>query len=196
MVLPHHPLTELSRLNETELAECEEAYAAVESYFLALRVRNRLLISELVRKVLGNAFHRKKTEPERPLRVLAVEEALAEIASWTQKVLDEPLEYNRLAVRGRLALLLAGMPDKWQSVFLTAAPWPPEFVTAMRSAYLVSAPGFAGLPMEARPLDLNVFGTSAAQWWDTLDRRPIVRAMFWGLVLALLGFATWFIYFG
>lgn len=194
MVLSHHSLTDAAPLNDQELEEWEEAYAAVEAYFQALRLRNRLLVAELVRKVLWRAAKRRETEPGVPARVLAMEEALSVIATWTQQVLDEPLENSRMAARGRLALLLAGMPDKWQAVFLTPPPWPPEFVAAMRSAYLVSAPGFAGLPMEARPLDLNVFGTSAAQWWDTMDRRPIMRSLLVVLFIVLIGAAIWFIY--
>ena len=71
-----------------------------------------------------------------------MEEALAEISAWTQDVLAEPLENSRLAARGRLALLLTGMPDQWQSVFLTPPPWPGAFVAAMRSCYLAAGPNF------------------------------------------------------
>lgn len=183
------------QLSEAELNEWEEAYAAVEAYFQALRIRNRLLIAELVRKVLWRASTRKTTEPNRPARELAVEEALAEIAAWTQNVLDEPLEHSRLAARGRLALLLTGMPDKWQSVFLTPPPWPPPFVEAMRNSYLAAGPSFAGLPMVAKKLELNAFGNSAAQWWDTMDRRPIVRTMFVAAILAALAATVWLVYF-
>ena len=195
MVVSHHPLETPTPLSEAELEEWEEAYAAVEAYFQALRIRNRLLVAELVRKVLWRASERRAKDPKRSARELAVEEALAEIAAWTQTVLDEPLENSRMAARGRLALLLTGMPDKWQSVFLTPAPWPPAFVEAMRSAYLASAPNFAGLPMVARPLELNVFGSGAAQWWDTMDRRPIMRIMFTLVLLAVAAAAVWSIYF-
>ncbi len=195
MVVSHHPLETPTPLSEAELEEWEEAYAAVEAYFQALRIKNRLLVAELVRKVLWRASARRPAESGRSARELAVEEALAEIAVWTQTVLDEPLEHSRMAARGRLALLLTGMPDKWQSVFLTPSPWPPAFVEAMRSAYLASAPNFAGLPMVARPLELNVFGNGAAQWWDTMDRRPIMRTMFLTLLVGVIGATVWFIYF-
>lgn len=164
MVVSHHPLETPVPLSDTELEEWEEAYAAVEAYFQALRIKNRLLVAELVRRVLWRASARRAGETGRAARELAMEEALAEIATWTQEVLNEPLENSRMAARGRLALLLTGMPDKWQSVFLTPPPWPPAFVEAMTSAYLASAPNFAGLPMVARPLELNVFGNGAAQW--------------------------------
>lgn len=194
MGLPHHPLETLHPLSEAELNEWEEAYAAVEAYFQALRLRNRLLVAELVRRVLWRASARKVEEPDKPARVLAMEEALAEISAWTQNVLAEPLENSRLAARGRLALLLAGMPDQWQGVFLTPPPWPGPFVAAMRSSYLAAGPNFAGLPMVAKPLEFNAFGNSAAQWWDTMDRRPIVRMMVVSVLLGLISASVWFIF--
>ncbi len=121
-----------------------------------------------------------------------MEEALTEVANWTQEVLDVPLENRRLAARGRLALLLAGMPDQWQGVFLTPAPWPGEFVDAMRKSYIAAGPRFAELTMIPKPLELNAIGTGAAQWWETMDRRPIMRVMSIIIVLGLIGLVVWF----
>jgi hypothetical protein len=125
-----------------------------------------------------------------------MEEALSEVAEWTRNVLDVPLEKRRLAARGRLALLLAGMPDKWQGVFLTPAPWPPAFVEAMRKSYLAAGPRFATLTMVPKPLELNAFGSGAAQWWETMERKPITRLMFTGGFLFFLILGAWFIFFG
>lgn len=188
----HHSLNALRPLSEGELNEWEEAYAAVEAYLQALRLRNRLLVAELVRGILWRASARRANEPEKPARLLAMEEALSEVADWTQDVLDVPLENRRLAARGRLALLLAGMPGKWQGVFLTPAPWPPEFVEAMKKSYLAAGPRFAQLTMVPRPLEFNAIGSGAAQWWETMDRRPIVRLMFVGLLLLLIILTVWF----
>ena len=189
---PRHSLDTLSPLSEEELNEWEEAYAAVEAYLQALRLRNRLLVAELVRSILWRASARRVDEPEKPPRFLAMEEALSEIAEWTQDVLDVPLENRRLAARGRLALLLAGMPDKWQGVFLTPAPWPPAFVEAMSKSYLEAGPSFATLTMVPQVLELNALGSGAAQWWEAMDRKPIVRIMFTGSLLAIIGVILWF----
>lgn len=191
---PRHSLDTLRPLSEEELAEWEEAYAAVEAYLLALRLRNRLLVAELVRGILWRASARRADEPEKAARILAMEEALTEVAEWTQDVLNVPLENRRLAARGRLALLLAGMPDKWQGVFLTPSPWPPAFVEAMNKSYLAAGPGFQELTMVPKPLELNAIGSGAAQWWETMDRKPIVRVMFVGALLALLAFTIWFFF--
>lgn len=195
MGLPDQALKTLRPLSEAELEEWEEAYAAVEAYLLALRIRNRLLVAELVRSILWRASSRSVNEPEHSARQLAMEETLTEISDWTQQVLDEPLENRRLAARGRLALLLAGMPDKWQGVFLTPPPWPEAFVEAMRNSYLAAGPRFAELTMVPKPLELNTIGSGAAQWWETMDRRPIVRRMFVALVLLTIVAAVWFIFY-
>jgi len=195
MGLPNQTLDSLRPLTESELEEWEDAYAAVEAYLAALHIRNRLLVAELVRGILWRASERRANEPESTARKLAMEEMLSEIGVWTERVLDEPLVDRRLAARGRLALLLAGMPDRWQGVFLTPEPWPDEFVAAMRSSYLAAGPQFAELTMVPKPLELNVIGNGAAQWWETMDRRPIVRRMFaFSLVIALIA-AIWFIFF-
>jgi len=191
---PHHSLETLNPLSEGELSEWEEAYAAVEAYLQALRLRNRLLVAELVRGILWRASARRAEEPDKPARLLAMDEALNEIADWTQDVLDIPLENRRLSARGRLALLLAGMPDKWQGVFLTPAPWPPAFVDAMKKSYLAAGPRFAELTMIPQPLELNAIGSGAAQWWETMDRRPIIRFMFTAILAALALLTAWFIF--
>jgi len=189
---PHHSLDTLRPLSEGELNEWEEAYAAVEAYLQALRLRNRLLVAELVRGILWRASARRVDEPEKPARLLAMEETLSEVAEWTQDVLDVPLENRRLAARGRLALLLAGMPDRWQGVFLTPAPWPTEFVESMKKSYLAAGPLFAELTMLPKPLELNAIGSGAAQWWETMDRSPIIRLMFVGLLILFIIVTVWF----
>jgi hypothetical protein len=188
----HHSLDTLRPLTEGELNEWEEAYAAVEAYLQALRLRNRLLVAELVRGILWRASARRIKEPEKPARYLAMEEALTEVADWTQDVLGVPLENRRLAARGRLALLLAGMPGQWQGIFLTPAPWPPEFVAAMTKSYLAAGPQFAELTMIPQPLELNAIGSGAAQWWETMDRRPIMRFMVVGTLIGLIAVGVWF----
>ncbi len=192
---PDHPLDALRPLSEVELDEWEEAYAAVEAYLQALRLRNKLLVAELVRGILWRASEKQREKPGAPARRLAMEEALSQIASWTQEVLDVPLENRRLAARGRLALLLADMPGKWQGVFLTPAPWPPEFVDAMRKSYLAAGPQFAELTMVPKPLEFNAIGSGAADWYERMDRQPIVRILFSLVVLALIGAALWYTLF-
>jgi len=83
------------------------------------------------------------------------------VTEWFAEVLQEP-PTNRdhmLSTRGRLALLLADMPGKWQDQFLRPGPWPEEFVKAMREAYLHAGPDFQLSQMTPRPLDLGPITT-------------------------------------
>jgi hypothetical protein len=178
---------------EKDLTAWEEAYTAVEAYLLAFRLRNRLIVAEMVRRILFRAAARHALEPECSPQVLAVSEAMEEVATWTSQVLGQPLEHGRLAVRGRLALLLANMPGRWQAVFLAPPPWPPEFIAHMRESYLEAAPRFAGMTMVERPLELNVLGSGAALWYETMGRRPILRRMTALAVVILFGLGLWFL---
>ena len=49
--------------------------------------------------------------------------------------------------------------------------------------------------MTPKPLEFNVIGSGAAQWWETMDRRPIMRLMFSGSLLGLISVTIWFILF-
>lgn len=143
------------------LDEWNAAYAKVENYFHALRVRNEVLLNRLVIHVLKRAMRRAPLESERPVAVLAAEEMDLVVTEWFAQVLQEtPATANHmLSTRGRLALLLADMPGKWQDQFLRPGPWPDPFVKAMRDAYLRAGPDFQLAKMTPRPLDLGPIAT-------------------------------------
>src|SRR5690349_12465332 len=126
------------------LDEWNAAYGKVESYFHALRIRNKVLLGRLVIHVLKRAMRRAPHEPERSATALAAEEMDRVVTEWFAEVLHEPPTGadQMLSTRGRLALLLADMPGKWQDQFLRPGPWPQEFVTAMQRAYLQAGPDF------------------------------------------------------
>jgi hypothetical protein len=149
------------RLAGRPLEEWNAAYAKVESYFNALRVGNKVLLGQLVALVIERAMRRAKGAPARSASELAAEEMDHVVTEWFAEVLQEP-PTNRdqmLSTRGRLALLLADMPGKWQDQFLRPGPWPEEFVKAMRAAYLRAGPDFQLSQMSPRPLHLGPITT-------------------------------------
>ena len=83
------------------------------------------------------------------------------VTEWFAEVLQSPPTKadQMLSTRGRLALLLADMPGKWQDQFLRPGPWPEEFTTAMREAFLRAGPDFQLSKMTPRPLDLGPITT-------------------------------------
>jgi hypothetical protein len=142
------------------LEEWNAAYSKVESYFHALRVRNRVLLGRLVALVLERAMQRSARETERSATELAVEEMDHLVNEWFACVLEAPpAGAEMLSTRGRMALLLADMPGKWQDQFLRPGPWPPEFAGKMHEMYLRAGPDFQLAKMTPRPLDLGPITT-------------------------------------
>jgi hypothetical protein len=178
------------QLGGRPLEDWNAAYSKVESYFHALRVRNKLLLGKMVEQVLDRAIQRAGAEAQRSATELAVEEMDRLVNEWFAQVLQAPpAGAEMLSTRGRLALLLADMPGKWQDQFLRPGPWPNEFVVAMRENYLRAGPDFQLVKMTPRPLDLGPITTLTH-----LSHLPMVKmAASWilfGLLLVLLFYLT------
>jgi hypothetical protein len=165
------------------LEEWNAAYEKVENYFHALRVRNKALLGQLVLRVLERAAHRAPAEPERSATQLAAEEMDRIVMEWFAEVLQEPPTNadQMLSTRGRLALLLADMPGRWQEQFLRPGPWPKEFISAMRETYLRAGPDFQLSKMTPRPFDLGPIITLT-----NLGKLPYLKMVLAWTVFALL----------
>jgi hypothetical protein len=172
------------------LEEWNAAYVKVENYFHALRVRNKALLGQLVLRVLERAMRRAPAEPDRPTTELAAEEMDRIVTDWFADVLRVPSTKadQTLSTRGRLALLMADMPGKWQEQFLRPGPWPEEFTGAMRETFLRAGPDFQLSKMTPRPLDLGPITTLT-----NLGRLPYARMIvIWTLFALLLVAVFWF----
>jgi hypothetical protein len=165
------------------LEEWNAAYEKVENYFHALRVRNKALLGQLVLRVLERAARRSPAEPERSATQLAAEEMDRIVIEWFAEVLQEPPANadQMLSTRGRLALLLADMPGRWQDQFLRPGPWPEEFISAMRETYLRAGPDFQLSKMTPRPFDLGPITTLT-----NLGKLPYLKMVLAWTLFALL----------
>lgn len=177
------------RLAGRPLEEWNAAYVKVENYFHALRVRNKALLGQLVLRVLDRAMKRAPAEPDRSATQLAAEEMDRLVTEWFAEVLQSPAAKSdqTLSTRGRLALLLADMPGRWQEQFLRPGPWPEEFITAMRETFLRAGPDFQLSQMAPRPLDLGPIAKLT-----NLGRLPYFRMIFiWTMFALLLVVVFW-----
>jgi hypothetical protein len=165
------------------LEEWNAAYAKVESYFNALRIRNKALLGQLVLRVLERAQRRAPGELSVSTTQLAAEEMDRIVTEWFSEVLQaSPTNTDQtLSTRGRLALLLADMPGKWQDQFLRPGPWPDEFTSSMREAFLRAGPDFQLSKMTPRPLDLGPITTLT-----NLGRLPYFRMVLIWILFGLL----------
>ena len=163
------------------LEEWNAAYVKVENYFHALRIRNKPLLGQMVLRVLERAQRRAPGEPKRSATEIAAEEMDHIVTDWFADVLQtSPVGSEQtLSTRGRLALLLADMPGKWQDQFLRPGPWPKDFVEAMRESFFRAGPDFQLSKMAPRPLALGPITTLT-----NFGRLPYVR-----IALVWIGFA-------
>ncbi len=179
------------RLAGRSLEEWNAAYAKVERYFHALRVQNKILLNRLVILVLRRAMKRAPQELDLSASQLAAEEMDHVITEWFADILQQPPTGTdqMLSTRGRLALLLADMPGKWQDQFLRPGPWPPEFLDAMRKTYLHAGPDFQLSKMTARPLDLGPI-TSLTNFGRLPYRKMLMAWVAFGIILILFFILT------
>jgi len=175
------------------LEEWNAAYVKVENYFHALRIRNKPLLGQIVLRVLERAQRRAPAEPKRSATELAAEEMDHLVTAWFAEVLQtSPTGTDQmLSTRGRLALLLADMPGKWQDQFLRPGPWPQEFVEAMRETFFRAGPDFQLSQMTPRSLDLGPLTQLT-----NLGRMPYVRMAVVWLGYALLLIAVFWLTHG
>ena len=170
------------------LEEWNAAYVKVENYFHALRIRNKPLLGQLVLRVLERA-QRRAPGDKRSATEIAAEEMDRIVTEWFAQVLQTSpaAREQTLSTRGRLALLLADMPGKWQDQFLRPGPWPKEFVDAMRECFFRAGPDFQLSKMTPRPLDLGPITTLT-----NFGRLPYVRMVVaWGGFALVLVAAFW-----
>ena len=169
------------------LDEWNAAYVKVENYFHALRIRNKPLLGQMVLRVLERAQRRAPSEPTRSATEIAAEEMDKFVTDWFAEVLQtSPVGSEQtLSTRGRLALLLADMPGKWQDQFLRPSPWPQEFVDAMRESFFRAGPDFQLSKMTPRQLDLGPITTLTNFGKLPYVRMILVWAMFALLLVAI-----------
>ena len=171
------------------LEEWNAAYVKVENYFHALRIRNKPLLGQLVLRVLERAQRRAPAEPKRSATEIAAEEMDRIVTDWFGEVLQtSPVGSEQtLSTRGRLALLLADMPGKWQDQFLRPGPWPQEFIESMRESFFRAGPDFQLSKMTPRALDLGPITTLT-----NLGNLPYVRmVLVWTFFALLLVAVFW-----
>jgi hypothetical protein len=77
------------------------------------------------------------------------------------------------------------MPGRWQEQFLRPGPWPEEFTTAMREAFLRAGPDFQLSKMTPRPLDLGPIATLTSLGQMPYFRMVLAWALFALLLIAI-----------
>ena len=161
------------------------AYMRVEDYLRAHRIPNRLHQARLIQQILERVAHRHAADPVREPTMLAAEETEAMMDLWFAAVLDRRNQpHDRIAVDGRLAMLLCDGPQRWPYAFLDERNIPAEFATAMRDGEVTAGPDMAFSNMAPRPIDLGLIPEAAGETLERIEKWPIVQALLLWLVFA------------
>jgi len=161
------------------------AYVRVEDYLRAHRIHNRLHQSRLIQKILERAARRHEAHPALDPTMVAAEETEALMDAWFSEVLDEKDQpHDRLAIDGRVSLLLCDGPERWPYAFLDENHIPADFVQAMRSSHLEAGPDLAVSSMVPRPIDLGRITGAAGETLERIERAPVLRTLFLWLLFA------------
>ena len=171
----------------------DAAYRRVRAYLAALGVRHEYLLHRRVQQVMERCTARLAARGAQEPVHGAATEVERQVLDWFRAVLDvapadeaaaDPAE---LSLRGRLAMLLADLPERWHDVFLSDPPWPEEFVQAVRSGYLEAVPDLRHGRMGGPSLDLGRVPQFAEKALLTIDCTRWLR-----LIVLWLGFAAFF----
>jgi hypothetical protein len=166
------------------LDQWNAAYLRVEDYLRAHRMHNRLHQVRLIQRILEGAAVRHAAHPALDPTVLAAEETERLMDEWFGEMLDKRGQpHERIAVDGRVALLLSDGTRKWPYAFLDDAV-PPDFVAAMRTTLLRAGPDMSLSSMVPRPIDLGRIPEAAGETLERFERWPIIPTLLlWGLFL-------------
>lgn len=164
------------------------AYVRSEDYLRAHRIHNRLHQSRLIQAVLERAARRHAENPALDPTTLAAEEMERMMDDWFAEVLNvKNVPHDRIAIEGRVALLLSDGPQKWPYAFLDKHSPPEEFTQAMRSSSIKAGPDMAVSSMVPREIDLGAITAAAGETLERIERWPLLRlAMLWLLFLGAL----------
>lgn len=181
------PLESLSsfRPKQGTMEAWNAAYVRVEDYLRAHRIHNRLHQSRLILQILERAARRHEATPAIDPTTLAAEETETMMDLWFADVLDERDQpHDRIAVDGRVAMLLCDGPEKWPYAFLEERNIPGNFALAMRTGALQAGPDMTVSSMVPRPIDLGAITEAAGDTFEQIEKWPILRMLLLWLAFA------------
>ncbi|MEO6246270.1 MAG: hypothetical protein ABIQ12_12625 [Opitutaceae bacterium] len=163
--------------------EWNAAYVRVEDYLRAHRIHNRLHQSRLILQVLERAAQRHAENPTATPTALAAQETESLMDRWFADMLNERDQpHERIAVDGRLALLLCDGARRWPYAFLDQRQIPPAFTEAMRTGVIQAGPDLAVSNMAPRPIDLGAIPEAAGETMERIEKWPILRTLLLWLI--------------
>lgn len=164
------------------------AFIRVEDYLRAHRVHNRLQQITILEKVIARAAARHERNPSLDPTTLAAEEMDRMMDEWFGELLgDKNLPHERIAVEGRVALLLTDGVERWPYAFLDEQRVPAEFAEEMRRRSIQAGPDMTVSSMVPRTIELGALTEVAGQTFEQIEKWPVLRViLLWAVFLSTL----------
>jgi hypothetical protein len=168
----------------------DEAFLRVESYLRAHHFESRVWLNQLATRLITEAKTVAESRPDEEIVTLAMRVAQDRIGAWFARVFGAGEGADeRLRARGRLALVLTGLPERWPQYFLSDDPLPEELTTAMRHCAFQPGPELRFTNMPPSAIEF-AFGESADPDRPSASRAPFLRAAAsWLVLVGLIGLA-------
>ena len=173
-------------------AEWDEAFLRVESYLRAHQIESRVLLVQLTTEILAAARPLAAEHPEMPPVTIAMHVAHARIGDWLERALgDGHWADDRFRARGRLALLMARVPQNLPEHFLSSTPLSDDVRARLADSKLQPGPELRLTSMPPAPLEFPL-AEAAEEKWTTFSRSALLRSSAsWIVIIGFLG-AVWF----
>ena len=174
-------------------ADWDEAYLRVESYLRAHHIESRVLLSQLTTDILTAARALAPAHAEEAPVTLAIRIAQARIGEWLVHALGEgDWADERFRARGRLALLMSGIPRQSPELFLAPEELPSETKARLGAAKLESGPGLRLASMRSAPLEFPL-SKAVEEKWTTFSRSTFFQASMSWLVIGTCAGVVWLV---
>jgi len=168
----------------------DEAFLRVESYLRAHHIESRVLLNELATDIIREAHTQVFAHPGEEPVVVALQVTHARIGAWFARA-GNPGDWSNERVRegGRLALVLANLPERWVNCFLSAEPVPPELAAALGTVVFQPGPDLHFCNMSAEPLEFGFDDQSGSNSFRNGGWSSMRAAVTWLLILSIYGSA-------
>lgn len=173
-------------------ADWDEAFLRVESFLRAYQIESRVLLNRLATEIVAAARVLAAEQPQEPPVTLAIQVAHARIGEWLVHALGEgDWTDERFRARGRLALLMAEVPQRCPERFLALEEIPEEVRSRLSGSRLSTGPEVRLSSMPSASLEFPLSET-VAEKWSTFSRSTFLRATTSWILIAGIVSVAWF----
>jgi len=168
----------------------DEAFLRVESHLRSYRIESRVRLNQLTSEMIADARLLAVEHPDEAPVTLAMQVTHARIGAWLVHALGGgDWADERFRARGRLALLLADIPQRWPELFLAEVELPRDIKDRLASAQLRAGPELVLTRMPSAPLEIPLT-SFVDEKWRALSRAVVLRSVgVWCGLFGLLGLA-------